>query len=229
MAAVNKWMIDPKDAVMLLIDHQSGLFQLVKDIDLPALRSNVIALAKVSRLAKVPTFTTASVPDGPNGPLIPEIHQHNPDAVYIARTGQINAWDNPAWVEAIEKTKRKTLLIAGTLTSVCMAFPALSAVEAGYKVFCVIDASGNWSKMATDLTLARVVQAGAMPIDTFAVLTELQSTWNRADAMEFAAIFAEHLIPGYRALMESYDKAQSVQKLGHETKLDRLEPARAKK
>ncbi|MGH7774815.1 MAG: isochorismatase family protein, partial [Candidatus Binatia bacterium] len=139
---VNKWMIDPKDAVLLLIDHQSGLFQLVRDIDQPTLRSHVIALAKVARLAKIPTFTTASVPDGPNGPLIPEIHDYNPDAVYVPRTGQINAWDNPAWVEAIEKTKRKTLLIAGTLTSVCMAFPTLSALVAGYKVFCIIDASG---------------------------------------------------------------------------------------
>jgi nicotinamidase-related amidase len=222
MTQVNKWMIDPKDAVMLLIDHQSGLFQLVRDIDLPVLRSNVTALAKVARLAKIPTFTTASVPDGPNGPLIPEIHKHNPEAVYIARTGQINAWDNPAWVEAIEKTKRKTLLIAGTLTSVCMAFPTLSALVAGYKVFCIIDASGNWSKMATDLTLARVVQAGAMPIDTYAVLAELMSTWNRPDAMEFAAVMVEHIVPPYRALMESYDKAQSVQKTGRETKLDRL-------
>jgi nicotinamidase-related amidase len=229
MAAVNKWMIDPADAVMLLIDHQSGLFQLVRDIDLPVLRSNVTALAKVARLAKIPTFTTASVPDGPNGPLIPEIHQHNPDAVYIARTGQINAWDNPAWVAAIEKTKRKTLLIAGTLTSVCMAFPTLSALVAGYKVFCVIDASGNWSKMATDLTLARVVQAGAMPIDTYAVLAELMSTWNRPDAMEFAQVMVDHIVPPYRALIESYDKAQSVQKTGRETKLDRLEGAGAKK
>lgn len=228
MATVNQWMIDPNDAIMLLIDHQSGLFQLVKDIELPVLRSNVIALAKVARLAKIPTITTASVPDGPNGPLIPEIHHYNPEAVYVPRTGQINAWDNPAWVEAIQKTKRKTLLIAGTLTSVCMAFPALSAVEAGYKVFCIIDASGNWSKMATDLTLARVVQAGAMPIDTFAVLAELQSTWNRPDAMEFAAIFADHVIPGYRALMESFDKAQSVMKTGRETKLERLEAALAK-
>lgn len=229
MAKVNKWMIDPQDAVLLLIDHQSGLFQLVKDIDLPVLRANVTALAKVSHLADIPTFTTASVPDGPNGPLIPEIHRYNPEAVYIPRTGQINAWDNPAWVAAIEKTQRKTLLIAGTLTSVCMSFPALSALVAGYKVFCIVDASGNWSKMATDLTLARVVQAGAFPIDTFAVLAELQSTWNRPDAMEFAAIFAQHVIPGYQALMESYDKAQSVQKTGHETKLERLEPARTKR
>ena len=219
----NKWMIDPDDAVMLLVDHQSGLFQLVRDIDLPVLRSHVTALAKLSYLAKIPTFTTASVPDGPNGPLIPEIHECNPDAVYIPRTGQINAWDNPAWVGAIEETGRKTLLIAGTLTSVCMAFPTLSALVAGYKVFTIVDASGNWSKMATDLTLARVVQAGAIPIDMFALLGEIMGTWNRPDAMDFAAVMVDHIVPPYRALMESYDKAQSVQKTGHETKLDRLE------
>src|SRR6266540_736681 len=222
MSKTIKTMIDPDDAVMLLVDHQSGLFQLVRDIELPVLRSNVTALAKVARLAKIPTFTTASVPDGPNGPLIPEIHQFNPEAVYIPRTGQINAWDNPKWVEAIETTGRKTLLIAGTLTSVCMSFPTLSALVAGYKVFAIIDASGNWSKMATDITMARVVQAGAMPIDTYAVLAEIMSTWNRADAMEFAAIMVDHIVPYYRLLIESYDKAQSVQRDGHETKLELL-------
>ncbi len=217
----NRWMIDPDDAVMLLIDHQSGLFQLVRDMEQSELRHNVTALAKVAHLAQIPTFTTASVPDGPNGPLIPEVHQHNPEAVYIPRTGQINAWDNPAWVKAIEKTGRKTLIIAGTLTSVCMAFPALSAVEEGYKVFCVVDASGNWSGMATELTIARITQAGAMPIDTFAVLAEIMSTWNRPDAMDFAGIMIEHIVPKFRALVESYDKAQSVQRDGYETKLDK--------
>src|SRR5438445_13675894 len=104
MSKTIKTMIDPDDAVLLLIDHQSGLFQLVRDIDLPVLRSNVTALAKVARLAKIPTFTTASVPDGPNGPLIPEIQQHNPQADHIARTGQIKAWDNRPGDEPIEKT-----------------------------------------------------------------------------------------------------------------------------
>ena len=222
MSKTIKTMIDPNDAVLLLIDHQSGLFQLVADMDMLTLRNNVSALAKVAHLGKIPTFTTASVPDGPNGPLIPEIHKYNPNAVYIPRTGQINAWDNPKWVEAIEKTGRKTLLIAGTLTSVCMAFPTLSALAAGYKVFTVIDASGNWSKMATDITMARVVQAGAMPVDTYAVLAEIMSTWNRADAMEFAAIMVDHIVPHYRLLIESYDKAQNVQKVGHETKLEKL-------
>jgi len=229
MSKIIKTMIDPNDAVMLLIDHQSGLFQLVADMDMPTLRNNVSALAKVAHLGKIPMFTTASVPDGPNGPLIPEIHKYNPDAVYIPRTGQINAWDNPKWVEAIQKTGRKTLLIAGTLTSVCMAFPTLSALAAGYKVFNVIDASGNWSKMATDITLARCVQAGAMPIDTYAVLAEIMSTWNRADAMEFAAIMVDHIVPHYRLLIESYDKAQSVQRDGHETKLELLKTGNGEK
>ena len=219
----NAWMIDPDDAVLLLIDHQSGLFQLVEDIDITRLRANVTALAKLAHLAKIPTITTASVPDGPNGPLIPEIHEHNPDAVYVARTGQINAWDNPAWVSAIEATGRKTLLIAGTLTSVCMAFPTLSALEAGYKVFTIVDASGNWSKMATEITLARVTQAGAIPIDTFAVLGEVMGTWNRPDAMAFAAIMADDVLPKYRMLMDSYEKAQSVKEHGRETRLDHLE------
>jgi hypothetical protein len=79
--------------------------------------------------------------------------------------------------------------------------------------------------MATDITLARVVQAGAMPIDTYAVLAEVMSTWNRPDAMEFAGAMVDHIVPPYRALMESYDKAQDVQKVGHETKLERMKPA----
>jgi hypothetical protein len=131
-------------------------------------------------------------------------------------------------VKAIEKTGRKTLLIAGTLTSVCMSFPTLSALVAGYKVFTIVDASGNWSKMATVLTVARVAQAGAIPIDTYAVLAELMSTWNRPDAMDFAGVMVDHVVPPYRALMESYEKAQSVQKVGRETKLDRLDAASSK-
>lgn len=201
-----KTMIDPADAVMLLIDHQSGLFQLVKDIDMSTLRHNVSALAKVSRLAKLPTFTTASAPDGPNGPLIPEIHRYNPDAIHIARTRPINAWDDPKFVEAIQRTGRRTLLIAGTLTSVCMSFPTLSALATGYKVFTIIDASGNWSSMATEITLARVVQAGAMPIDTYAVIAELMNTYDRPDAMEFVSTLIDHLVPHYRLLTESYDR-----------------------
>jgi nicotinamidase-related amidase len=205
-----KVMINPSDVVMLLIDHQSGLFNLVKDMPVSQLRNNVIALAKVATMLKIPVITTASVPEGPNGPVIPEIQQFAPHVKYVPRHGQINAWDVPEFVKAVEETKRKTLVMTGTLTSVCLAFPAICAVEAGYKVYAVVDASGNWSKMATDLTIARIAQAGVIPIDTFAVIGELQQTWNRPDALDYANIFGEHIIANYRLLMESHTKTEEL-------------------
>lgn len=204
-------VIDPDDAVMLLIDHQSGLFQTVKDMPMTTLRDHAAALAKIATLSKLPVITTASVPQGPNGPLIPEIHQNAPHAQYVARKGEINAWHNEEFVAAVKATGRKTLIIAGTITSVCMAFPAISAVAEGYKVFVVIDASGTYSKMAEEITLARMMQAGVVPIDTGAVASELQKTWNRPDAQEWAQVYTK-IFPSYQLLIESYAKAQDVLK-----------------
>ena len=204
-----KPMIDVNDTAMLLIDHQSGLFQTIGDMPMPELRARAAALAKMATLCKIPVITTASVPQGPNGPLIPEIHGNAPHAKYVARKSEINAWDNPDFVTAVEETGRKTLIIAGTITSVCMAFPAISAVQEGYRVFAVIDASGTYSKMAQEITLARVVQAGIVPMDTAAVASELQRTWNREDAQEWAEVYTM-IFPSYRLLIESYTKAQEV-------------------
>ena len=206
--------IDPSDAVMLLIDHQSGLFQTVQDMPMPELRQRAAALARMASLAKIPVITTASVPQGPNGPLIPEIMQNAPHAQYVARKGEINAWDNPDFVAAVKATGRGTLIIAGTITSVCMAFPSISAIAAGYRVFAVIDASGTYSKMAQEVTLARVVQAGVVPMDTAAVASEIQKTWHRDDAAEWAQVYTK-IFPPYQLLMESYAKAQDVV-TGHE-------------
>ncbi|MBP6123769.1 MULTISPECIES: hydrolase [Providencia] len=204
-------VINPDDAVMLLIDHQSGLFQTVGDMPMTELRARASVLAKMASLANIPVITTASVPQGPNGPLIPEIHQNAPHAQYIGRRGEINAWDNPEFVAAVKATGKKQLIIAGTITSVYMAFPAISAVADGYQVFVVIDASGTYSKMAQEITLARVVQAGVVPMDTAAVASELQKTWNREDAGEWAQAYTQ-IFPAYQLLIESYSKAQEVLK-----------------
>jgi len=201
--------IDPADTVMLLIDHQSGLFQTVKDMPMPELRARAAALAKIATLSHLPVITSASVPQGPNGPMIPEIMQNAPHAKYVARKGEINAWDSPDFVAAVKATGKKTLIIAGTITSVCMAFPAISAVHDGYKAFAVIDASGTYSKMAEEITLARIVQAGVVPMDTAAVASELQRTWHRDDAQEWAQVYTK-IFPPYQLLIESYGKAQEV-------------------
>jgi nicotinamidase-related amidase len=206
-----KALIDTNDSVMLLLDHQAGLFQTVKDIGVTELRNNTIMLARLASLLKVPVITTASEPNGPNGPLMPEIHQNAPHATYVGRKGEVNAWDNPDFVKAVEATGKKTLIMAGVWTSVCVMFPALDAKAAGYKVYAVIDASGDPSDLASRTTLARFTQAGVVPTSTNAVLSEMHRTWNRPEAAELAKLYAL-VAPNYQAVIESYQKAQEVGK-----------------
>jgi nicotinamidase-related amidase len=165
-------LLDPSDTVIILLDHQPGLFQTVKDIGVAELRVNATLLAKLGARYKIPVITTASDPNGPNGSLIPEIHQSAPHAVYVPRNGEINAWDNDEFVKTVRATGRRTLLMAGVWTSVCVMFPALDAKAAGFKVYAVTDASGDPSELASRTTLARFVQAGIIPTTTNAVLSE---------------------------------------------------------
>ena len=204
-------LMDPADVLLLLLDHQSGLFQVVKDIEVSHLRANTTMLAKLATLMKLPVITTASVPEGPNGPLMPEIHEYAPHAVHVPRKGEVSAWDNALFVKTVRETGKTTLIMAGVWTSVCVMFPALDAVAAGYKVYAVIDASGDPSEMASRVTVARFAQAGVIPTSANAVLCELQRTWNRKDAADFAKLYTM-VAPNYGAVMESYQKAQAVLK-----------------
>lgn len=204
-----KPLIDSTDTAMLLIDHQAGLFQTVKDISVAELRANTVMLAKLAALVKMPVITTASVPTGPNGPIMPEIQESAPHAVFVPRKGEVNAWDNQQFAETVKKTGKKTLIMAGVWTSVCVMFPALSAKAAGFKVYAVIDASGDPSEMVSRTTLARFVQAGIIPTSTNSILAEVQRTWNRPDADDFLKLYAI-VSPNYGALIESYQKAQEV-------------------
>ena len=204
-----KALLDMSDTVFLLLDHQAGLFQTVKDIDVAELRRNTIMLAKLATLLKIPVITTASEPGGPNGPLMPEIHEFAPHAVYVPRKGEVNAWDNEDFVRTVNGTGRKTLVMAGVWTSVCVMFPALDAKAAGFKVYAVIDASGDPSELASRTTIARFAQGGVIPTSTNAVLSETHRTWNRPEAAEIAKLY-DLVSPNYAAVSESYRKAQEV-------------------
>src|SRR5262249_56437128 len=91
------------------------------------------ALAKLATLHEIPVIQTASVPDGPNGPLMPEIREAAPHLVYVPRKGEVNAWDNALFVKTVRETGKKTLVMAGVWTSVCVMFPALDATAARFK------------------------------------------------------------------------------------------------
>ena len=139
---------------------------------------NTVMLAKLATLLKIPVITSASEPNGPNGPLMPEIHQSAPQAVYVPRRGEVNARDNEDFVAAVRATDRRALIIAGVWTSVCVMFPALDAKAAGFKVYAVINASGDPRELASQAAIARFVQGGVIPTSTNAVLSETHRTWN---------------------------------------------------
>ena len=121
------------------------------------------ALARIATLLELAVITTASVPDGPNGPLMPEIERLAPLAVYVPRKGEVNAWDNGLFVKTVRDTGKKTLIMAGAWTSVCVMFVALDAKAAGYNVHAAVDASGDPSEMISRTTLARLTQSGIVP------------------------------------------------------------------
>ena len=196
--------LDKDNAAVLLVDHQTGLLSLVRDIDPDRFKNNVLALADLAKYFKLPTILTTSFETGPNGPLVPELKAQCPDAPYIARPGQINAWDNEDFVKAIKATGRKQLIIAGVVTDVCVAFPTLSAIAEGFEVFVVTDASGTFNTTVQQAAWARMSAAGAHLLNWFAVACELQGDWR--NDMEGLANLLSQRLPNYRNLINSYTK-----------------------
>ena len=194
--------LDKNNCAALLVDHQTGLANLVHDFSPDEFKNNVLALADCAKYFKLPTILTTSFEDGPNGPLVPELKALFPDAPYIARPGNINAWDNEDFVAAVRKTGRKQLIIAGVVTDVCVAFPTLSALQEGYQVFVVTDASGTFDQGVRTAALMRMQQAGAELVNRFAVACELHRDW-RNDIEGLGNLLSNH-IPNYRNLMTSY-------------------------
>jgi Isochorismatase family len=204
-----KPIIDPANAAMLLIDHQSGLFQTIQDMPFTEVRTNATILAKVASLAKIPVITSASVPQGPNGPLIPEIHKYAPHAQYVARRGEINAWDNPEFVAAVKATGKNQLIIAATITSVCMAFPSIAAVHDGYQVswwWTPPAPTRRWRRKSPWRAWCRPAWCRWTPPPS---AREIQKSWSRDDAAQWAEAYAA-MFPPYQLLIESYSKAQEV-------------------
>lgn len=199
--------LNKDDAVVLLVDHQAGLLSLVRDIDPDKFKNNVLALAESAKYFNLPTILTTSFEEGPNGPLMPELVEMFPDAPYIARPGQINAWDNDDFVNAIKATGRKQLIIAGVVTEVCVAFPALSALAEDFDVFVVTDASGTFNQITRDAAWDRMSSQGAQLMSWFGVACELHRDW-RNDVEGLGALFTKY-ISDYQNLMTSYVKQTS--------------------
>lgn len=193
------------NAVLTMVDHQTGLLVNVRDQDPNTMRRNIMGLSTMAKVAEIPTVVTASMQEGPNGPIMPEILEILGDEV-INRKGEINAWDFPEFRTAIEATGRKKIILAGLVTDVCLLFPALSMVEEGYDVYAVVDASGTWDKLVQESAMLRMSQAGVKVSTWASVLAEIMNDWRSPKGMEFGKVLADHLPYGW--VMNSFFNKQ---------------------
>jgi hypothetical protein len=204
--------------------------QLVHDYSPAELRNNVIGLAKLGKVFKLPTVLTTSSDQGPNGPIIPELLSMFSGAPLIRRTtGTISAWDYPEFVAAIEKTDHKNLIMAGVTIDVCLAFAAMQAVDAGYNVYGVVDASGALDATTRELAIARMKDHGITPINWTTVAAELQRDWSLPTGQDLGLVFHDHyhsyglLIDKFR-VQDREGGAEGVLAASHTVSDDRLSP-----
>jgi nicotinamidase-related amidase len=185
-----------KNAALLLVDHQIGLFTGIRDIDVAQLKHNVVALAKAATTLGLPIIVTTTAAGSMWGPTIPELKAALPTARIIDRS-KVNAWDEPRITEVIAATGRKKLIIAGVSTEVCVAFPAISATAAGYDAYAAIDASGTFSETKRTTGILRMMQAGVIVTDYASIAVEMLN--DNADA-KAAQLYAALDMP-YAALV----------------------------
>jgi hypothetical protein len=154
-------------------------------------------LAHVTMLGRVATtfglpvvLSTVYVKHGMSG-TNRELRETLPGVPEVDRT-TMNSWEDPDFRAAVERTKRKKLILAGLWTEVCVAFPALDALREGYEVYVVVDAIGGVSRVAHDSAMQRMIQAGVKPISVLALACELQRDWGRPQADRLRAIMREY-------------------------------------
>jgi nicotinamidase-related amidase len=172
-------LLTPQNAALLVIDYQPGQFAAVNSMDRDLLLENIVSTVKIAKLFGLPiVHSTVNVASGIGMPTVPELAELLEDNPPIDRTS-INAWEDADFLSAVRATERRKLILCALWTEMCMAFPALDALQEGYDVFPVVDAMGGTSEEAHRAGLERVVQAGAQPISWIPLGGELQRDWAR--------------------------------------------------
>jgi nicotinamidase-related amidase len=187
----------PADSALLLIDHQTGTMQLIKNIPLDVAKRNTLALAKTAKILNMPVVLTSSQEQNAQGPLLPELEQILPDefAARVKRAGIVNAWNDSNFVAAVKKTGRKNLIMAGVTTDVCLVYPAISAVRAGFNVQAVMDASGSPFDISEDMARRRMENEGVVLTATNTLMAELAQDWSRPEGGQLLGILFNEVLP----------------------------------
>jgi nicotinamidase-related amidase len=176
-------LLNPQNSAVIFIDHQPQMTFGVASIDRQTLVNNVLLLAKAASIFRVPTILTTVETKSFSGNMWPQLLDVFPGQEPIERSS-MNSWESEAFVTAVAATGRKKLVMAALWTEVCLVFPVLEAMGAGYEVYAVEDASGGTSLTAHNAAMRRVEQAGAVPVTALQVLLEYQRDWARKETYD---------------------------------------------
>ncbi|MEM6718007.1 MAG: hydrolase [Bacteroidota bacterium] len=176
-----KQVLDPGNHTLILIDHEGQMAFAVESQPVEELRNNVGLLAGTSKLFNIPTIITTVGERTFSGPVFPEIREYYPNEKEYIDRSTMNSWEDKNFVKAVEKIGKKRIVIAGLWTEVCTTLAALSALEDGYEVYVITDASGGVSQEAHDMAVARMIQAGVIPMTSMQYLLENYRDWARSE------------------------------------------------
>ncbi len=192
---MNNDMFNAQNAALLLIDHQVGTMGWVKSTPFEEMKRNALMLAKTAKILNLPTVLTSSMEEYAQGPLLSELEEILPEqfAARIKRFGIVNAMDDENFAAAVHATERKKIIIAGVTNDVCTVYPALSLVKAGFEVQVVADAGGSPTKMADDISLRRMENAGVVLTTTNQLISELAGSWVTPEGGQLVQIIIEAL------------------------------------
>jgi len=171
-------LLTPENVTLVLVDYQPQMGFATKSIETEILINNAVGLAKAASVFKVPTILTTVETESFSGKTFTALSDALPGAQAFERTS-MNFWEDRNVVSQIEKIGRKKLLLGGLWTEVCIVMPTIQALEAGYEVYVVTDACGATSQNAQEMSILRVVQAGAVPVTWLQVMLEWQRDWAR--------------------------------------------------
>ncbi len=169
----------PENSALVLVDYQVGTLQLIRSSSSDVSLKNAVMLATAAVKLNMPIVLTSSQEDQIQGPISPALQKAAPDAYKnrVKRVGIVNAWADPNFSGTVEATGRKNLIMGGVTTDICLVFPSISAIQLGYSVQAILDASGSSWAVQEEVTRLRMQQAGVVLTTTNTAIAELVQDW----------------------------------------------------
>jgi nicotinamidase-related amidase len=183
--------IDPNDTVVLYVDLQNGIAELSRTISVDRLKKGVLGLSKLAKIFGMPAIVSGvSGQDGSAPKMIPQIAEGIGEYAVHQRT-IADSFRNEAIATAVKATKRQTLLISGVSSEVAVQLPALTAADAGYRVFVVADACGGMSERTEHAAIQRIIKTGGNLVSVMTLAGELAGDFRTAEAQAAIAVLYE--------------------------------------